>query len=200
MNCYHIERENDSMKNCKPTEKACMDAIHRLMQVKMLRRISVQEILDAAAISKATFYRHYKDKDDLFKKMICRDVNVIFTDNCNLNFWDVRILQFTESLRNEQKILQKLIRSEPYGFQTFYANILYELFLKRLHRLHNGKFVMTPDLHRHFLFMCSGVAAILQDWIMDSCFESTERIASEIVALLTQSSSNTPLSCSTLSM
>jgi AcrR family transcriptional regulator len=54
------------MRSSKPTERVCMDALHHLMQRKMLSHITVQDILDDAGISKATFYRHYKDKDDLF--------------------------------------------------------------------------------------------------------------------------------------
>jgi AcrR family transcriptional regulator len=187
------------MEISKPTERACMDALNSLMQRKMLSRITVQDILQESGISKATFYRHYKDKDDLFKKMIRRDVNYIFTDDCNLDLWSVRVVQFVETLRQEQKLFYRLARSDPNAFLTFYTNVLYELFLKRLYRIHNRQFEVNPTLHRRFLFMCAGAAAVLQDWIMDACAESPESIAQEVAELIFENAHNSPLQNSSLS-
>lgn len=95
------------MRSSKPTERVCMDALHHLMQRKMLSHITVQDILDDAGISKATFYRHYKDKDDLFGKMVRRDVNFIFSDDCDLDQWGIRVAQFAKALQQEQGMLQR---------------------------------------------------------------------------------------------
>jgi AcrR family transcriptional regulator len=42
------------------------DALVALMQEKPINRITVQEVLDRAAVGRSTFYLHYRDKDDLF--------------------------------------------------------------------------------------------------------------------------------------
>lgn len=181
------------MEVSKPTERVCMDTLHRLMRQKMLSKITVQDILDGAGISKATFYRHYKDKEDLFGKMIRRDVNYIFTDDCNLDQWSVRVVQFIETLRQEHSILYRLARNDSNAFQIFYTNVMYELFMKRLYRIHSKQYEVTTVIRRRFLFMCAGAAAVLQDWIMDGCAESAESIAAEIATLFTANARNTPL-------
>lgn len=42
------------------------DALMALMHEKSFDEITVQEVLDRARVGRATFYAHYRDKDDLF--------------------------------------------------------------------------------------------------------------------------------------
>ena len=42
------------------------NALVALMQEKSINKITVQEVLDRAAVGRSTFYLHYRDKDDLF--------------------------------------------------------------------------------------------------------------------------------------
>jgi AcrR family transcriptional regulator len=42
------------------------DALMELMHEKAFDDITVQEVLDRAEVGRSTFYRHYRDKDDLF--------------------------------------------------------------------------------------------------------------------------------------
>jgi AcrR family transcriptional regulator len=42
------------------------DALVALMQEKPFEEITVQQVLDRAGVGRATFYVHYRDKDDLF--------------------------------------------------------------------------------------------------------------------------------------
>lgn len=42
------------------------DAIFALLQERPLDQIRVQDVLDRAGVSRATFYTHYRDKNDLF--------------------------------------------------------------------------------------------------------------------------------------
>ena len=185
------------MRSSKPTERVCMDALHHLMQRKMLTQITIQDILDDAGISKATFYRHYQDKDDLFGQMVRRDVNFIFSDDCDLSQWSIRVAQFAKALQQEQIMLHRFARNEPDVFETFYTNIMYELFLKRLYRIHGRQFEVTPSMRRRFLFMCAGSAAILKDWIVSGCIESAESVARELAELIVENARNSPLQNST---
>ena len=48
------------------TRDSLGDALIALMQEKPFDAITVTEVLDRAAVSRSTFYKHYSDKDDLF--------------------------------------------------------------------------------------------------------------------------------------
>lgn len=48
------------------TRSLLSNALVELMQEKSIDKITVQEVLDRAAVGRSTFYLHYRDKDDLF--------------------------------------------------------------------------------------------------------------------------------------
>ena len=48
------------------TRNALGDAMVALMLEKEFDEITVQQVLDRAGVGRATFYTHYRDKDDLF--------------------------------------------------------------------------------------------------------------------------------------
>ncbi|HEY7099011.1 MAG TPA: TetR/AcrR family transcriptional regulator [Terriglobales bacterium] len=48
------------------TRDALGDALVSLMHEKPFDQITVQHVLDRAAVSRSTFYTHYRDKNDLF--------------------------------------------------------------------------------------------------------------------------------------
>ena len=48
------------------TRSLLSNALVALMQEKSIDKITVQEVLNRAAVGRSTFYLHYRDKDDLF--------------------------------------------------------------------------------------------------------------------------------------
>ena len=48
------------------TRDALGDALVALMHAKNFDELTVQEVLDRAGVGRSTFYKHYRDKDDLF--------------------------------------------------------------------------------------------------------------------------------------
>lgn len=172
------------MKKVSPTEQICMNAMHELIGVKMINRISVQDIIDMAGISKATFYRHYTDKYDLYEKMLRRDVEHIFTDSCTLREWPVRIRSFAHAIQKEQKFYYRMVRDDPGSFTMFYTNVLYNLMERRLARLHGKPYTMSHSLHLKCMFTSAGTAALLCDWITGGCAASADNIADEICSMI----------------
>jgi len=66
------ERRRNDKQRRKPdvrirrTRSLLSNALVALMQEKSIDKITVQEVLDRAAVGRSTFYLHYRDKDDLF--------------------------------------------------------------------------------------------------------------------------------------
>ncbi len=57
----------------RKSRKAIFDAFTALLRVKRYEQITVQDIIDAADISRSTFYAHFETKDMLLKAM-CSDI------------------------------------------------------------------------------------------------------------------------------
>jgi AcrR family transcriptional regulator len=53
-------------RRIRRTRDTLGDALIQLMQEQPFDSITVQQVLDRAGVSRATFYTHYRDKDDLF--------------------------------------------------------------------------------------------------------------------------------------
>lgn len=53
----------------KRTNKYIIEAFIRLVEKKGFEQVTVQNIADEAMINRATFYAHYKDKQDLYEKI-----------------------------------------------------------------------------------------------------------------------------------
>jgi len=178
------------MEKFRPVQKVCMDAMHQLMQTKNLNRITVHDIISSAGISKATFYRYYKDKNDLFEQMIWRDVKFIFTPTCSLEQWRIRVAEFCTRLKEDRVVHYKLARNNETAFKNFYTNVLYELFLKRAYRLRDKEqFTMTRQLHRRFLYMSGGAATVIYEWIMSGCPDSPEDFADLLANMIGENGS-----------
>ena len=70
------------------TEKALCDALSELLMDKKLHKITVQEIVDKADVSRITFYRHYLDVYDLYDKitdtvLVDFGIAVLRLESCN---------------------------------------------------------------------------------------------------------------------
>jgi len=51
------------------TNKLIVDAFIHLVEKKGYEQVTVQDIADEAMINRATFYAHYKDKQDLYERI-----------------------------------------------------------------------------------------------------------------------------------
>jgi len=50
------------------TDKAIQTAMVHLLKSKPFEKITVQDILDETPVSRATFYKHYRDKYEIVEK------------------------------------------------------------------------------------------------------------------------------------
>ena len=64
-------------RRIRRTEKQLEDALLELLKTKSISKISVRELTDAADITRATFYKHYRDPDDMLSKLQEQMMNTI---------------------------------------------------------------------------------------------------------------------------
>lgn len=61
---------NEKDLRVQKTEKALLDAMAKLMEIKTIEQITVNELCCEAQIRRATFYKHYEDKYDLLSRLM----------------------------------------------------------------------------------------------------------------------------------
>ena len=70
-------------KRAQKTRKALQSALAELLNEKVLRKITVQEVADLAEVNRVTFYKHYKDIYDLYEQMekeVLSDLGMLILD------------------------------------------------------------------------------------------------------------------------
>lgn len=72
------ERKEDL--RVRKTNKMLNEAITELLQTKSIDKISVVELCDAAQIHRATFYKHYKDKDAFIEHIISMQIDKLYAE------------------------------------------------------------------------------------------------------------------------
>ena len=71
-------------KSTTSRQKACL-ALAELLKTRNIHKITVNEILEKAGISRSQFYRLFKDKYDLLNQTIALQVDMIFSDSANIS-------------------------------------------------------------------------------------------------------------------
>ncbi|MGE7877904.1 TetR/AcrR family transcriptional regulator [Peribacillus muralis] len=62
------------------TDNLLRDSLIELMDEKSYESITIKDITERATVNRATFYRHYEDKEDLLNKSIDRILEDLFGD------------------------------------------------------------------------------------------------------------------------
>lgn len=92
----------------KRTNKMILEAFFKLVEEKGYDSVTIQDIADEAMINRATFYSHFKDKQDLYEKI-----------------FDLAVEAFTSVLDLEQLVIGQRIKVKQIEFllTQIYINI-----------------------------------------------------------------------------
>lgn len=60
-----LSRKRAPRRTREPARDRILDAAYRLLSRRGVRAVGVDELIGAAGVAKATFYRHYRSKDEL---------------------------------------------------------------------------------------------------------------------------------------
>lgn len=157
------------------------DALTELMDEKPFASITVSQICKRADVSRAVFYNHYANKEELLQEILSRIVEV----------YRVKLQRETEhegqsSLRTLYRILfQELLRSRTFFIQL-YDNGHIQLLTKFLEQIHDEcyrlSFQKEPPDHeeyrKHFIpYYANTLCMILLQWMRDPKDVSAEQMA-----------------------
>lgn len=173
------------------THKLLCDAMLDLLDERSYDDISVVDICDKAMVHRATFYKHFKDKNE-FMEYVTRvkirefyDINAkdhVATDLNNAYYAIINnVLNFVEVNR---QMLRLSIQSSSSAFLDALHKIIYEEFVELINILQNNgeTFKVPNELTAQFL--TGGFSAILRCWIADETSYTKQEMALYIEKLL----------------
>lgn len=173
----------------KKTQEAILQAFTTLLAAKAYPKITVQEIIDQACISRSTFYAHFETKDyllkgicsNLFDHVAARKLFAEATHDFSLNISDPKIL-FTHILYhlrdNKQNTVRLLSDSDDSSdiFLSYFKPDLNDLIEVHVFEQVKPQNIYVPEKFLINHISCSFISMV-QWWIEHNLQESPEELS-----------------------
>lgn len=153
-----------------------IEALFRLMKEYEYEKISITDIVNKAGVGRATFYRHFKTKEDIIIYHFNRMTHLFTAEQRYYPRSKEDYLQITErafSLFKEQMAFLKLLKHAH--LEYLYLNYLNDNFSKMFASEFPDKNKYEPLLYAGMLFNMS------MAWLEDDCSTSASELASLMI-------------------
>ncbi len=160
------------------TKKKLTNTLLLLIKEKKIKDITVLELCKKAKINRTTFYKYYKDIDDIVHKI---EESLLTDLEKNIN--DIKrnyLISFTskiiETISAHKEIYTRLLSEN--GDHTFLRRILglvYNQSITEWEKL--LKKASHSDLENIYNFIVDGTIGIIESWIKSNCQEEPSNIA-----------------------
>lgn len=173
-----------------------INALLSLMETKPYNEISIKEIIYTSKVARCTFYRHYKNKDELLLKC-CEEVAQEFSKALSAEgyktMYDVAIAYF--SFWKEHQHFIALLRKNNllYMFLQSYDEWMFSVSKNVKYTNESvSAFSFTPKIRYYFFFGVNGLWGIANRWLMYGCKETPEELAQYVIGFIVESYEDEP--------
>lgn len=160
----------------KHTKQRIWESFYDLCRKMPFERITVEMVVANCGISKATFYRHFKDKYDVLNYNSTAIAGRIIGERPCKDWRDFLFYMF-EEIEKEKQYYQKAFKTSG---QNAHSSFLFEysnFIVKRCYMLSNGLQEITKQEEYMIAHYCYGCVAIIEDWLNDSARLTTSQMA-----------------------
>lgn len=155
-------REGEPMVN--RTKLAIVDAFNTLIQTRDFDRITVQAIAEEAEVSKATFYRYFKDKYDVMNYNYKRILDDALATRDIVNYHDLyyRLYCLGET---QLRAIKGAFRSTGVNSFERYIYEYSKMTVEEITRLNRDGEGLSPDEVLQLDVFCFGISFMYKQWI-----------------------------------
>jgi len=154
------------MPFCINTKQLLADSLYQLSHEKNIEDITIAEIVKNCNVSRATFYRHFRDKYDLMTWSYEEFIRNTFTGDNKYLPWMDKQKKIAEFFYKNSQYFISIIR---YTGQNNFDSFLYSYTYKYLAALAKEKNVpISKELTFAIKIYCYGNSKIMADWLKNS--------------------------------
>ncbi len=175
-------------RRVKYTKMVLKESFIELLDKKDISKITIKEICEMADINRTTFYAHYNDQYDLFRKMEDElldniKVHLAELDQIDNNMNSVLQAEKIFEYLKENAKLCKLLLSErgDLGFQKQVMMLVYD---KIIAELTDNNTITKEEAEYVYAFTITGCVGLVQKWF-DEDMKKTPHFMAEMVTELT---------------
>lgn len=160
------------------TKKKLTNTLLILLEKKNINDITVLELCKKASINRTTFYKYYKDIDDLVSKIeesLIDDLKK-YIDDIKRNYLISYTSKIIEAIYKEKEIYTKLLSDN--GDHTFLRKILNLVHEQSIDEWQKLLKKATPnDIDNIYNFIVDGTIGLIEAWIRNDCKDDQNTIA-----------------------
>ena len=160
------------------TKKKLTNALLEILKDKNIKDITVLELCKKANINRTTFYKYYKDVDDLvitIEDSLLSDLEKYIVD-IKRNYLISITGKIIETIANRKEIYTRLLGEN--GDHTFLNKILSLVYNQSITEWQKLLRKATKDdLEKIYSFIVDGTIGIVNDWIKNNCQEEPSNVA-----------------------
>ena len=167
------------------TKNLLASSLEKLLECKSFESITIQEIVKGCGASRAAFYRHFHDKQDLMQWFFRSQMEDGFTGYLeDLPKWDLHCARTVMIMYKHRNIMQKLVLDKG---QNSFTEFLFDTGITHTTNctravLHIDK--LPVDISLSIKVWVGGVTYLMTEWIERGFQETPESVADAIVETL----------------
>ena len=161
------------------TKRLILHTYQDLLKEHRFEDISVSDIVKACGISRATFYRYFQDKYDLF---FCWSWNYFEELAVGVKSYRELLVQYLNYVLQEKRYFRKVFVENSDRVFSDYCNRQSRTYLEYLIRENTGQQEFSQEELDSVFFFSAGYTQVWMEWVRDGCKDPPELIAERGIA------------------
>ncbi|MCM1064258.1 MAG: TetR/AcrR family transcriptional regulator [Eubacterium sp.] len=168
-----------NQKNIELTKSYITEALFRLMEERPYEEIAISDITKRAGVGRATFYRHFKTKDDIVREYFVTETKVFIQSVAQVpsrsdDFYENIFTAFSQ-LKKEKRAFKCLLAAHMESFYLDHMNREMAIYCEQNHQ---------SNFHYVPYHIAGSLCNISLEWIRRDCKESVKTMADAYFRLL----------------
>lgn len=169
------------------TKRALAEALKKMMEKKLLSKITVTDLAEACGINRHTFYYHFRDIYDLVEWIYCSEVERAIMGDDPADSWEERFRRFFTYARENKKFIMSTYASvqKDYLLRFMYTYIV-KIISNILDEMAEG-ITVAPEKRKFITdFYTYAFEGIIFSWVRDGMEQDPEELIKILGAIITR--------------
>ncbi len=165
------------------TQKDIVESFKHLITKKHFEDITIQMIADEAGVSRATFYRYFRDKYDIMNYNYQSILDKCMKENQTQTFQELFYAMTTAGTDALRPMIRLFESSGVNSFQNFIYNYSFKTLENIVLKACNEQKLTDKQIFQ-YRFFCRGVAHMYEEWLRGVHNMSAEEVTNYLCELL----------------
>ena len=173
------------------TKKALIGAFSEMMREEPFEKLTVNDLCDRAGIRRATFYKHFKDKNDFLIFLISEDKEHFIKRKWNgkagfgKDYLIAYVSNLVENLANNRNLVENIISSSvKHILIELLISQNFESTLENFKKAENDGASLPASSENLTAILIGGIAVVIYNWCLSGMTQPKEDLIEEISTVI----------------